>query len=747
MAHNRFHRCCMISAAIAVTAVIWDGLAQEFDTVVSSRNRKAFTLFDQVEDPRERAALLALFAQREAKERASLAEKFLGTFSRSWFLAQAYEIAAKAFIDLGDLDRALNYGDHSLRLLPENPLLLVPLANVQIQQSRLNEARTSARQALICLDEFAPPLSVPSAQWPELQRQLKASCYFVLGRAAATEALSLSGPRRTALLRESEGLLKQAQILNPKDAEIVYLLGLSQLSAGQTEAATISFAAAYQLPGALQGKAYEQLKRLYEAGPQVVSFDTFLTQLLREVQSHPVATSNNPPGETVPQIGVPLEYAGSEACRQCHAEQYDNWRQTGMARMFRQYDPKNILGDFDQEEPFYAGDELRWRGSQLEAVPGPGRFPYARMFKERGRHYFQVRQADNQWVRYPVDYTIGSKWQQAYATRLRNGQIHVFPIQYNAIHRRWLNFWKVIDPEGSERADVRTFEKFGVVTSYQANCAACHTSQLRNTKRGSFEADHLEFREPGINCEMCHGPSAKHAAAMRSGQPRQKAALEAPVNFKGISNREYVSICGQCHRQSAMRDPGPGGELNYLPATPFYPPHKSRPFGEFSRKAFYKDSRFRETTFIVEALQRSACFQKGQAHCGHCHDVHGSAAAENPKSLRFRQAPDRMCTQCHSKYAAQAESHTRHAASAEASRCVTCHMPPIMNSLLFRARTHQIDDIPDASMHQRFGQKESPNACLLCHADKDSAWLTAELRSRASSSKQDNSRDREARSK
>ena len=54
--------------------------------------------------------------------------------------------------------------------------------------------------------------------------------------------------------------------------------------------------------------------------------------------------------------------------------------------------------------------------------PGPGRFPYARMFKERGRHYFQVRQADNQWARYPVDYTIGSKWQQAYATRLPNGQ-------------------------------------------------------------------------------------------------------------------------------------------------------------------------------------------------------------------------------------------------------------------------------------------------------------------------------------
>jgi hypothetical protein len=41
--------------------------------------------------------------------------------------------------------------------------------------------------------------------------------------------------------------------------------------------------------------------------------------------------------------------------------------------------------------------------------------------------------------------------------------------------------------------------------------------------------------------------------------------------------------------------------------------------------------------------------------------------------------------------------------------------------------THQIDDIPDAEMTARFGQKESPNACLVCHTDKDIAWLRQEL--------------------
>ena len=41
--------------------------------------------------------------------------------------------------------------------------------------------------------------------------------------------------------------------------------------------------------------------------------------------------------------------------------------------------------------------------------------------------------------------------------------------------------------------------------------------------------------------------------------------------------------------------------------------------------------------------------------------------------------------------------------------------------------THQLDDIPKAEMTERFGQKDSPNACLICHTDKDVAWLKREL--------------------
>ena len=53
--------------------------------------------------------------------------------------------------------------------------------------------------------------------------------------------------------------------------------------------------------------------------------------------------------------------------------------------------------------------------------------------------------------------------------------------------------------------------------------------------------------------------------------------------------------------------------------------------------------------------------------------------------------------------------------------------PRIMNGLMFQARYHQIDDIPDAEMTARFGPQDSPNACLMCHKDRDAAWLRQEM--------------------
>ena len=157
-----------------------------------------------------------------------------------------------------------------------------------------------------------------------------------------------------------------------------------------------------------------------------------------------------------------------------------------------------------------------------------------------------------------------------------------------------------------------------------------------------------------------------------------------------------MAVCAQCHAQSAVHDAQPGGAVNYSEAGEPVRTYAVELPSAFSRKAFYRDGRYRATTFISEAFARSQCFRKGNATCGSCHDPHPSNAAQNPNSLKFGPDADAMCVQCHTALRERPERHTRHAVNTEASRCVSCHMPRIMEAVLFQARSHEIDDIPDA---------------------------------------------------
>src|SRR5438105_2259651 len=122
-------------------------LAQQIDTAISINQQGPFTILDQVGDQKEVQAFLALYREHDRLRKNSLAQSFLSTFPQSWLLAPVNDIAAKASIDLDDYSHALLYGRESLRLLPENVLLLVPLADVEVQQGLLTEGRHTAYEA------------------------------------------------------------------------------------------------------------------------------------------------------------------------------------------------------------------------------------------------------------------------------------------------------------------------------------------------------------------------------------------------------------------------------------------------------------------------------------------------------------------------------------------------------------------------------------------------------------------------
>ncbi len=679
---------------------------QDLDLVIYAGDPSKPTLIDQLEDPDEREAFAALQDAERVSERRALAVRFVERFPRSSLVAFAHSQAAKACIDMGQLDEGLDHAKKSLRILPENSTLLVAVANAQVVKGLIDEAEISAKDALEYLARFGRPSRYKSGEWERIERDLTASAHFVLGRVKATRALRSEGAERAGGLAEARGSLLRSVRLNRKDGIALFLLGMVESELGNRGTALSAFEAAARLAGPVQERALDQLRQAHHrSGANVGSLEQFRSAIrpLRIGQ----ADGNRQVRADGGRAGA---YAGSEGCRDCHEQVFDAWSATGMARMFRPYAFENVIGEF--------GDGTEFRSSEGALL--------SRMLIEDGRHYFEMP-ASGGTKRFRVDYTIGSKWQQAYATRLPDGRIHVVPIQYNTLHRKWVNFWEVLDAGRSERSRVENFHRMELSTSYQVHCAPCHTSQVQAEGR-LVVPDRITFREAGINCEMCHGPSLEHQRAMRQGKALGGGPGSPPLRFGSLDHQSYVRVCAQCHMQSSIVQTGPRGEINYSGRQEsFLEERTQRPYEEFSRTAFYGDGRFRETTFIVESFTRTRCYQKGEAHCGNCHDPHPADATTNPTSLKHREDPNLMCLQCHQSLGQDLAAHTKHPSQAEASRCTACHMPKIMNSMMFLAGTHRIDDIPDAAMTRQFGREESPNACFACHEEESLEWLERNL--------------------
>ena len=703
---------CLFASAL-LAGIFWalasaasPAYGQDLDLVLYAGDPAKPAMLDKIDNDQERDAFLALKEIQDPSRKQELAEEFLREFPQSWLTSFAHSMAAKACIALDDLAAGLEHGRRSLEILPENGTLLVTLANVQVHEGLLEKAEASATDALEHLARFQRASIYSKVEWAGIRRELEGSAHYVLGRVAATRGLRSTGLRRAEQLSSAQQSLHSSLALNPADGIATLLLGIVEFELGNHDTALAAFAKAAHVPGPAQSRATARLHQMHQAdGPSSGSFEEFQAAIGPLRIDPPLSQSSS---EAIPD--GPGTYAGSESCTSCHQEVADAWSETGMAKMFRDYAAENVIGDFSEH------NEFRDAAGRL----------LGRMLVDEGRHYFELPAGEGH-ERFRVDYTIGSKWQQAYATRLPNGRIHVIPIQYNRLHGRWVNFWEVLDDGSSERSKVENFHQMKVSTSYQVHCSSCHTSQVQ-AEGAVIAPERMTFRETGVNCEMCHGPSQTHVDWMQEGNNASTAASDPPLRFKDVDHRTYVAVCAQCHMQSGVVQPGSLGEINYSGRqVEFFSQRLQRPYEEYSRNAFYKDGRFRETTFIVEAFMRTQCFRKGQAQCGHCHDPHPADSRTNPTSLKSRSDRDQMCLQCHESMAGNIESHTRHAENSEASRCAACHMPAIMNSMMFMAGTHRIDDIPNAGMTAKFGRSDSPNACLACHEQESDAWLASEL--------------------
>jgi tetratricopeptide (TPR) repeat protein len=158
---------------------------QDIDTVLFSGAHQTPSATDRTEDPVERRDFAAIFQTKNAAQRHALAVKFVDAHPQSWLLAQAYDIGAKASIDLGNYWTAIDEARFSLRLLPENPILLIQIANIEAQLGAHEAAERDARYAAEFLDEFTNPTTVSDSKWCKWKRELSASAWLAVVRSLA----------------------------------------------------------------------------------------------------------------------------------------------------------------------------------------------------------------------------------------------------------------------------------------------------------------------------------------------------------------------------------------------------------------------------------------------------------------------------------------------------------------------------------------------------------------------------------
>lgn len=190
---------------------------------------------------------------------------------------------------------------------------------------------------------------------------------------------------------------------------------------------------------------------------------------------------------------------------------------------------------------------------------------------------------------------------------------------------------------GLTRTPPQTLQQaFGLPLSSSAarQCIACHTTAAVTTNQLNVDSMIL-----GVTCEACHGPGARHVAAMRALSKGEKPAATFIFEPAKLAPADLENFCGACHRTS-LRVISEG--LHGLD-TVHYEPYR---------------------------LEMSQCWiMSQQITCVTCHNPH-QALKRGPAAY------DADCLSCHSGQTRPATAAAMGKVCPVATRnCVTCHMP------------------------------------------------------------------------
>jgi predicted CXXCH cytochrome family protein len=319
------------------------------------------------------------------------------------------------------------------------------------------------------------------------------------------------------------------------------------------------------------------------------------------------------------------DITGPAACARCHAVKSGSQRTTAMANTLM---------------PAGKSEILRSHTLMNFAV---GSFHYEIQTGAKGSAYSVTGR--DRTIAAPLLWAFGTgRVGQSYLFKREDGHFYEARVTYfDTLHS--LDFTPsraLAAPVDVEQAMYRPVDAAEI-----GRCFSCHST-------AAVAGDRLDESKliPGVTCEACHGPGAKHVATAEAanvaGAP--ETARGTIFNAAQLSPGDSVDFCGACHGTFwDVRLSGAKGVSTV----------KSQPY----------------------RLVESKCWGKGEARltCTSCHNPHESVR-------RDAAAYDTVCLACHvtqiahqstDKSTEQTVEPRGASCSVGTKDCVSCHMPKV----------------------------------------------------------------------
>jgi len=426
-------------------------------------------------------------------------------------------------------------------------------------------------------------------------------------------------------------------------------------------------------------------------------------------------------------LGSHDEYVGSEACRDCHPQQFESWHDSYHRAMTQAAAPGVILAPGDEVQLTAFGRTYRvWEDGEdfWVEMPDPEAEAPHSMFSN-----YATPPEDLPYVRRRIVMTTGSHHYQAYWVRGGPGnELRQFPFVYHREEQRWIP---------KHEAFLQPPLAAPVYSIWNEVCIQCHSVAGQpglDDATGSLVSRAVEL---GIACESCHGPGRQHVAKRQTNPADANEPDDTIVSPATLSHEPSSQVCGQCHAYFAPKDTHdwwdhgysrtfrPGMELTdsrYLltPESAELPElEELLEHGSGLDSLYWPDGTARGGGREYLGMVKSACYLNGEMSCLSCHSLHKYADAAD----QLAGDVDQACLTCHPGFRDSLETHTHHQADSAGSSCINCHMPYTSYALFKSIRSHRVD----SPVVRSAGQGHKPNACNLCHLDRTLAWTAEAL--------------------